>query len=111
MKLIPYPVINAYVKSLNVAPTPVTNPYHLPLLSVRCIHNTPTGPNGADTTIPIIIPLYNMSIVDIIMQRWDFFLKVPSCKYVFYYLYFVFYPKGKLIPIAILALIRLTGIN
>lgn len=34
-KLMPKPVNKAYTMSLNAAPTPVTNPYQRPLLSVR----------------------------------------------------------------------------
>lgn len=56
-KLIPKPVISAYIISLMAAPTPVTNPYHRPLFNVLWIHNIPTGPIGADTKIPINIPL------------------------------------------------------
>lgn len=56
-KLIPKPVANAYMMSLIAAPIPVTNPYHRPLFSVLCTHRIPTGPIGADTKIPINIPL------------------------------------------------------
>lgn len=62
-KLIPNPVISAYIMSLKAAPTPVRNPYHRPLFSVRCTHRTPTGPIGADATIPIRIPFIIRSMV------------------------------------------------
>lgn len=39
------------------APSPVTKPDHRPLFRVRCMHNTPIGPMGADTKIPIAKPL------------------------------------------------------
>ena len=47
--------------SLTQAPIPVIKPYHRPLLSVRCIHSTPTGPIGADAISPISIPLNTKS--------------------------------------------------
>ena len=47
--------------SLTAAPHPVTKPYIRPLLSVRCTHNIPVGPIGADATIPIIIPFTTIS--------------------------------------------------
>ena len=37
----PKPVSNAYIKSDNAAPNPVTKPDHRPLFNVRCIHNMP----------------------------------------------------------------------
>ena len=43
-----------------VAPIPVMKPYHRPLFKVRWIHNTPTGPNGADTTTPMMMPFQSM---------------------------------------------------
>ena len=46
-----------------VAPNPVINPCSLPLDSVLCIHNTPRGPTGADTHIPINIPVSIISII------------------------------------------------
>ena len=60
---IPRLVIQAYMTSEIVAPIPVANPCHCPLLSVLCIHNIPTGPMGAETNIPIITPLTNISII------------------------------------------------
>ena len=47
--------------SLNDAPRPVMKPYQRPLFNVRWMHNTPTGPNGADTTTPIMNPFHNIS--------------------------------------------------
>ena len=37
----PKPVSNAYIKSDNAAPNPVTKPDHRPIFNVRCIHNIP----------------------------------------------------------------------
>ena len=52
----PKPVSNAYIKSDNAAPNPVTKPDHRPLFNVRCIHNIPIGPIGADTNMPMAKP-------------------------------------------------------
>ena len=46
--------------SLMVAPIPVMKPYHRPLFKVRWIQSTPTGPNGADTTTPMMMPFQSM---------------------------------------------------
>lgn len=43
--------------SLHAAPTPVTNPYQRPLLSVRWMQRMPTGPIGAEARTPMTIPL------------------------------------------------------
>ena len=55
-KLIPKPVIKAYIISLKAAPMPVTKPYQRPFFKVRCIQRIPTGPIGAEAMIPMIIP-------------------------------------------------------
>ena len=60
-KLMPKPVSSAYIKSLTVAPTPVTKPNQRPLFKVRCTQSTPTGPIGAEQMMPTIIPLTMMS--------------------------------------------------
>ena len=53
----PKPVNKAYTMSLHAAPTPVTNPYQRPLLSVRWMQRMPTGPIGAEARTPMTIPL------------------------------------------------------
>ena len=53
----PKPVNRAYTMSLHAAPTPVTNPYQRPLLSVRWMQRMPTGPIGAEARTPMTIPL------------------------------------------------------
>ena len=42
--------------SLIEAPTPVTKPYQRPFFNVRCMHNIPTGPIGAEAMIPMRSP-------------------------------------------------------
>ena len=51
--------------SLTAAAMPVMKPYQRPLFSVRCMQRTPTGPMGADATMPIRIPLKMKSIMSI----------------------------------------------
>ena len=64
-KLMPKPVTRAYRRSLTAAPTPVMKPYQRPLLSVRCMQSTPTGPIGADAMMPISMPLNMKSNISI----------------------------------------------
>ena len=40
----------------NAKNNPVTKPDHRPLFNVRCIHNIPIGPIGADTNMPMAKP-------------------------------------------------------
>ena len=57
MKDIPSPAIKAKIASAVAIPIPEEKPEDFPLLRVRCIHKTPIGPNGIDTTKPTINPL------------------------------------------------------
>ena len=62
--------------SLHAAPTPVTNPYQRPLLSVRWMHRMPTGPIGAEARTPMTIPLNMKSRMFISIGNAKFILLV-----------------------------------
>ena len=49
----PKAVIMQYMRSEIEAPMPVNSPALRPLSRVRWIHNTPTGPIGAEMTMPM----------------------------------------------------------
>ena len=72
----PKPVNKAYTMSLHAAPTPVTNPYQRPLLSVRWMHRMPTGPIGAEARTPMTIPLNMKSRMFISIGNAKFILLV-----------------------------------
>ena len=72
----PKPVNKAYTMSLHAAPTPVTNPYQRPLLSVRWMQRMPTGPIGAEARTPMTIPLKMKSRMFISIGNAKFILLV-----------------------------------
>jgi hypothetical protein len=65
MKLImmvrPNPAMTAKMISAAAAPSPDTKPDIYPRFNVRCIHSTPMGPSGADTSNPINTPFMKIS--------------------------------------------------
>lgn len=52
----------AKMVSAVAAPSPEASPDLRFLLSVRCMHNTPTGPNVIEAVRPMITPLRKISI-------------------------------------------------